>query len=64
MSDYEIVEIRKDHIFPYVIRLYVSYQHEKVWYFKLMPPMLFRAFERRFGWHTLVTARPGAWAAE
>ena len=64
MSDYEIVESRKDHIFPYVIRLYVSYQHEKVWYFKLMPPMLFRAFERRFGWHTLVTARPGAWAAE
>lgn len=58
MKDYEIIEIWKDHIFPYKIDKYINYQYEWVWYFRWMPEPLFRWLERHFGWHTLVVARP------
>lgn len=57
MSGYEIVELRKEHIFPYKISKYVNYEYEKVWYLRWMPQRLFRWVERHFGWHTLVTAK-------
>ena len=58
MRDYEIIEIRKDHIFPYKIDKYINYQYEWVWYFRWMPKPLFHWLERRLGWHTLVVAKP------
>jgi SAM-dependent methyltransferase len=58
MKDYEITDIRKEHIFPYVIEKYVNYEYEWVWYFHWMPKNLFRWFERRFGWHVLIVGRP------
>jgi ubiquinone/menaquinone biosynthesis C-methylase UbiE len=58
MRNYEISEIRKEHIFPYIIEKYVKYQYEKVWYFRWMPKILFRWLERHFGWHTLIVASP------
>ncbi len=58
MKDYRILEIRKDHIFPYRVQKYVKYEYEKEWYFRWMSDGLFRWLERRLGWHTLVTARP------
>lgn len=58
MRDFQIVEMRKDHIFPYVVEKYVNYQYEWVWYFRWLPRPLFRRLERALGWHTLVTARP------
>lgn len=57
MSGFEIVEIRKDHIFPYHIPKYVNHQYEKVWYFRIMPQPLFDWMKRCFGWHTLVVAK-------
>ena len=57
LSDFEITEIRKDHIFPYVIKKYVKYEYQRVWYYRWMPEKLFRWFEKLFGWHTLVTAK-------
>jgi SAM-dependent methyltransferase len=48
-----------DHIFPYRIRDYVRYRYVKNWYFRILPPAVFRAMERRWGWHLCVTARPG-----
>jgi SAM-dependent methyltransferase len=47
-----------DHIFPYRIRDYVQYRYIKNWYFRILPRAVFRAMERRFGWHLCVTARP------
>jgi SAM-dependent methyltransferase len=47
-----------DHIFPYRIRDYVHYRYVKNWYFRILPRAVFRALERRFGWHVCVTARP------
>jgi ubiquinone/menaquinone biosynthesis C-methylase UbiE len=48
--------VRVDHVFPYRIRDYVEYRYVKEPYFRWMPEWLFRAFERRFGWHLLITA--------
>lgn len=58
MDNFEILQIRKDHIFPYRIDKYINYQYEAVWYFRWMPKLLFRWFEKSFGWHTLIVARP------
>jgi len=56
LRDFQIVEMRKDHIFPYRIAPYTRYRYERVWYFRWMPRWLFRWLERRLGWHTLVVA--------
>jgi ubiquinone/menaquinone biosynthesis C-methylase UbiE len=55
-SGFEVQEVRVDHVFPYRIRDYVEYRYVKEPYFRWMPEPLFRAFERRFGWHLLITA--------
>ena len=58
MSGYEVVDIRKDHIFPYKIDKYVKYEYQWVWYFRWLPMPWFRWLEQRLGWHTLITALP------
>ncbi len=55
-SGFRVKDLRVDHVFPYRIRDYVEYRYVKEPYFRWMPEPLFRAFERRFGWHLLVTA--------
>jgi 2-polyprenyl-3-methyl-5-hydroxy-6-metoxy-1,4-benzoquinol methylase len=55
-SGFRVVDLHVDHVFPYRIRDYVEYRYVKEPYFRWMPEPLFRAFERRFGWHLLVTA--------
>ncbi len=52
------VELRQAHIFPYVVEKYVRYEYELQPWFAAMPPELFAALERRFGWHYLITAKP------
>jgi SAM-dependent methyltransferase len=54
---YEITEMYKDHIFPYVIPKYVKYEYQYVWYFRWIPQPLFRWLEKRLGWHTMVVAK-------
>jgi ubiquinone/menaquinone biosynthesis C-methylase UbiE len=53
---FRVQDLRVDHVFPYRIRDYVNYQYVKEPYFRWMPDRVFRAFERRLGWHLLVTA--------
>jgi 2-polyprenyl-3-methyl-5-hydroxy-6-metoxy-1,4-benzoquinol methylase len=55
-SGYRVQEVGVDHVFAYRIHDYVEYRYVKQPYFRWMPEPLFRAFERRFGWHLLVTA--------
>lgn len=45
-----------DHIFPYRISDYVRYRYVREWYFRRIPPVLFRWLERHFGWHLCLTA--------
>jgi 2-polyprenyl-3-methyl-5-hydroxy-6-metoxy-1,4-benzoquinol methylase len=47
-----------EHIFPYRIPEYVRYEYKKVWYFRWMPRLLFRALERAFGWHLCLIGTP------
>jgi 2-polyprenyl-3-methyl-5-hydroxy-6-metoxy-1,4-benzoquinol methylase len=53
-----ISEAWVDHIFPYRIEDYQAYRYVKEWYFRNLPPSLFRRLERRFGWHLCLTAQP------
>ena len=52
-----VTEMWVDHIFPYRVPDYVQYRYVKVWYFRYLPPRIFRWLERRFGWHLCVTAQ-------
>lgn len=48
-------DVRVDHIFPYRIADYVEYRYVKEFYFRWMPPALFHALEKNFGWHLCLT---------
>jgi len=54
LHEFNILSIRKEHIFPYVINKYVNYEYEIVPWFKWMPKRCFRFLERHLGWHTLI----------
>ena len=58
LKDYKVISVMPEHIFPYCISDYICYVYKKVWYFRWMGRPLFRALERRFGWHLLITAEP------
>ena len=53
---FRVTDVQVDHIFPYRIPDYVKYRYVKNWYFRWMPGGMFRALERRYGWHLLLTA--------
>jgi 2-polyprenyl-3-methyl-5-hydroxy-6-metoxy-1,4-benzoquinol methylase len=55
-AGFRVQDVSVDHVFPYRIRDYAQYRYVKEPWFRWMPELLFRAFERRFGWHLLVTA--------
>ncbi len=55
---FRVTDVSVDHVFPYRIRDYVEYRYVKQPYFRWVPERMFRAFERRLGWHLLVTAEP------
>lgn len=55
-AGFRTTDVRTDHIFPYRIADYVRYRYVREWYFRWMPDRWFRACERRFGWHLLVSA--------
>jgi len=57
-AGFHVTDVGVDHVFPYRIRDYVEHRYVKQPYFRWMPERMFRAFERRFGWHLLVTAEP------
>ena len=57
LAGLEILDMRQDHIFPYVIEKYVRHEYELQPWFKCMPVEMLRALERRFGWHQLIRAR-------
>ncbi len=57
LSDFEILDIHQDHIFPYIIEKYVQYEYEIQPWFNAMPQDMFKALEKALGWHTLVRCR-------
>ena len=59
LNGFNVLEIRQDHIFPFVIEKYVKYEYEIVPWFSAMPKDMFAALEKSLGWHMLVAARVG-----
>jgi 2-polyprenyl-3-methyl-5-hydroxy-6-metoxy-1,4-benzoquinol methylase len=53
---FRVHHVQVEHIFPYRIADYVQYRYVKKFYFRWMPHPIFRALERRFGWHLLITS--------
>ena len=56
LHGFHVTGVRVEHIFPYRVRDYVEYRYVKKLYFRWLPQGLFRALERQFGWHLLLTA--------
>ena len=57
LAGFNVLEIRQDHIFPFVVEKYVKYEYEIVPWFASMPKDMFAALEKSLGWHMLITAR-------
>jgi 2-polyprenyl-3-methyl-5-hydroxy-6-metoxy-1,4-benzoquinol methylase len=53
---FKVTDVAVDHIFPYRIPDYVQYRYVREPYFAWMPPAMFRAMEKRLGWHLCLTA--------
>jgi hypothetical protein len=52
--DYQIISLKKAHIFPYVIKHYINKIYKKQWFFKILPPKVFSWLESKLGWHWLI----------
>lgn len=52
----EVIDYKIDHIFPYKVDKYKNYEYEreKIWN---MPLETFKEFEKKYGWHLLITAK-------
>jgi 2-polyprenyl-3-methyl-5-hydroxy-6-metoxy-1,4-benzoquinol methylase len=57
ITGFDVVDVYKEHIFPYKIEDYIQYKYNKVWYFKILPKCVFRFMERTWGWHMCITAK-------
>lgn len=56
-TDFEIEEIKQDHIFPYEIEAYKQKQYVLQPWFQCMPKKMFTVLEQHLGWHLMVTAK-------
>lgn len=54
--DFEINQIKQDHIFPYEIESYKRKQYQLQPWFQSMPADMFRVLEHNLGWHLMITA--------
>ena len=57
LKDFEILSIRKDHIFPFIIKEYINYRYKKRWWIRLTPASVFGKLESILGWHTLIKCK-------
>lgn len=57
LNDFEIIEIKKDHIFPYKIPEYISGKYVVEDHFRDMSEKDFAEMSKELGWHTMVKAR-------
>ncbi len=54
LGGFQITKVSVDHIFPYSIKHYVNNVYKKKWYWRYIPKSMFKALEKRFGWHLLI----------
>ncbi|PCJ50625.1 MAG: methyltransferase type 12 [Gammaproteobacteria bacterium] len=58
LQGFKVISITQDHIFPYKIPDYKTYNYVKEDWFEAMPEDMFRSLEKSLGWHLLITAKP------
>jgi 2-polyprenyl-3-methyl-5-hydroxy-6-metoxy-1,4-benzoquinol methylase len=56
-KEFDIIEIKKDYIFPYVIKDYIKGEMKRKFIFRMMPNFIFRYVESKLGWHYLITLK-------
>lgn len=56
-SDFTILDMKKNHIFPWQIQKYIKYEYEKEDCFKNLSDDFFKELESELGWHLLVRAQ-------
>lgn len=54
---FEILNIKKSHIFPYVIKDYINKVYKKRWFFRILPNNIFNWLETKLGWHWLIVLK-------
>jgi len=57
VKDFNNVEIKQTHIFPYKIEQYKNYIYEKKDHFEAMPKELFECLEKHLGWHLCISCK-------
>jgi len=57
MRGFRILEMRQDHIFPFVVKDYRQHRYVIQPWFRHMPRKMFRTLERKLGWHWLIRAK-------
>lgn len=57
LKGFEIIDMRKAHIFPWKIAEYKQYKYEKEDCWKNVSPELFAKLESELGWHIIVRAK-------
>lgn len=55
--DFQVLSVRKTHIFPWKIKDYIEYRYVKRWPWSHTPSWLFNQAERLLGHHLLIVAR-------
>ena len=55
-SDFKVISVDQDHIFPFQVEPYKRGEYIKQPWFEHMPPDIFRVLEKRLGWHLMLTA--------
>ena len=54
LEEFRVLDIYKDHIFPYIIKEYINYNYKKTLLFRVLPYSMMRFLESHLGWHTMV----------
>ena len=54
---FDIINIDKDHIFPYQIEPYKKGEYIKQPWFETMSDSIFKNIKKKIGWHLLITAK-------
>jgi len=56
IAGFNVLNVKQDHIFPYVVEKYKKYEYVREDWFKAMPSEVFNALEASLGWHLLIDA--------
>ncbi len=57
LRGFQIIDMHKDHIFPYKVNKYIRYEYKMKPWLKYMPIFLFKIFRQWLGCHTLIRCK-------